>query len=136
MRLWKLYVADDAGEIHIYSGKIRRKWDEAPWEGVQFLLVQLDQEKDGKSRVGWYRDNPGIWGEYGFYWWGVDGYPEGVSPDAVLDRWREKTGRTDVRLADLSLDDLRSIGVKIGRSIPSDQFDALLKQVLADPEIP
>lgn len=122
-------------ENEVLKGETREDWDAMPWEGVQILMVKLPPSA-GKSRVGWYRDNPGLWGEFAHYWWGVDGYPEGVTPDAVLDRWREKTGRTDVTLADLSLDDLRSIGVKIGRSITTPEFERILKAAIEDPEIP
>ena len=53
----------------------------------------------------------------------------------MLDRWRAKTGETNVTLADLSLDDFRSIGVKIGRSIPTPQFEQILRLAIEDPEI-
>ena len=133
--MWKLYWTDDDDVLTVTAGKSRRDWNKATWCGIQLLAVKLDPKSHGKSRVAWYRDNPGLWGEYGFYQWGSDGHPEGVTPDAVLDRWRAKTGETNVTLADLSLDDFRSIGVKIGRSIPTPQFEQILRLAIEDPEI-
>jgi len=116
-------------------GETKGEWDIAEQTGIQVILVKCDMESEGKSRVGWYRDNPGLWGEYAYYWWGADDKPTGVTPDAVLDRWKQKTGRTDVTLADLSLDDFASIGVKLGRSIDSPDFEAILQRAVNDEDI-
>ena len=128
--MFKLFCSD-----RTFVGETLEDWDGMPWRDVQFVLVKLDPDVSGKSRVGWYRDNPGLWGEYAYYWWGVDGYPEGVTPDAVLDRWAELTGKTDITLADLSLDDFRKIGVKIGRTVESELFERILALAINDESI-
>lgn len=133
MNLWKVYYGDS-----IERGRSRADWDALPAGGVQILVVKLDLIEGGKSRVVWYHDLDGkrLFYDVAFYaWFDGDDRPSGVTPDDVLWRWAEKTGRTDVRIGDLSLDDLASIGVKCGRSIPDEEFNAILETAIGDPEI-
>jgi hypothetical protein len=127
---FRLWVQQDNGEIVEHVGSWKSDWDDMPWVGVQLLLVKLDPELTGKDRVGWYQDKPGLFGEDGYYLWGADDHPTGVTPDAVLDLWRRYSGATNAHLDELTLDDYRTIGVKIGRSIDSVDFDKLLHNIL------
>lgn len=122
------------------EGKSRVKWDSSPATGVQVLLKKLDGEK---SRVGWHNGDglmeslsptAGIYEDCHFYAYFKDG-PAGVTPDAVLDLWHQQTDDSSVRLGDLSLDELASIGVKCGRSIPDREFSAILERAIHDPAI-
>ncbi len=132
MRLWRLYY-----EYETIAGGSRTEWDAAPVCGVQILMVKLDLARDGKSRVGWYQERPDIWGGQAFYaWLPCDDGPSGITPDAILDSWQQSTGDTSVHIADLSLDDLASIGVKCGRSISNDAWAVLLDKAINDPAIP
>ncbi len=137
--LWKLFYSDS-----VVEGKSRVKWDSSPATGVQVLLKQLDPEKDDKSRVGYHGQDEvmeqlsptkGMWEGCHFYAYLKDG-PTGVTPDAVLDLWAFKTGDRSVSVGDLSLDDLWSIGVKCGRSVPNEEFAAILERAINDPAIP
>jgi hypothetical protein len=123
----------------VLVGETKEDWLAMPDEDIQILQVSMSIELDGKSRVLWYRDNPGLWGEFAFYCWDDDGdgrHPTAITPDRVLGKHRERTGRTDVTLADLSLDDYRAIGVKLGKSIPTPHFEQILQDAVNDPDIP
>lgn len=136
--IWKLsYPATVTG------GESRESWDSFPVTGVQVLLKALDPEKAGKTRVGWHGQDEvmqslsptkGLWEGCHFYAYLEDG-PAGVTPDAVLDLWHQKTGDSSVTVGDLSLDDLKSIGVKCGRSLPNEEFAPILEAAINDPAI-
>lgn len=117
-------------------GETREDWDNAPQRDVQLLLVSCDPTLVNKTRVGWFNDRPGWYGEVAYYWWGeADDKPSGITPDTILDKWAELTGKTDVTIADLSLDDLQSIGVKLGRSIDTPDFRVIVKRASEDKDI-
>lgn len=129
--LFKIFYSDRT-EI----GLTREDFDRFPDVDVQLLLVKLDPELAGKSRVGFYQERQGLWGDCAFYLWGADDHPTGVTPDAVLDRWAQWCGDTSVTIADLSLDNLKSIGVKIGRSVDTPVFEQIVRNAINDPDIP
>lgn len=132
--LFKVYYTDGSCLV----GHTRADWRAMPWRGVQVLVVKLDLELDGKTRVVWYQDleYARVFHDVAFYaWFEGDGRPSGVTPDAVLDRFAARTGRGDVRVGDMSLDDLAELDVKIGESTTNAQFQAILERALSDPEI-
>lgn len=136
--MWKLRYGD--GLVVVSFDPIGRDiWDGHPVCGVQVLQKRV--VGGTKSRVLWHAASNSnnfykrVHADFHYYIMYEDG-PAGVTPDAVLDAWREKTGATDVRISDLSLDDLASIGVKCGRSIPNEEFDPILRAALDDPDIP
>ncbi len=137
--LWKLSYPDS-----VVEGRSRIKWDSSPTTGVQVLLKALDPEQAGKSRVGWHNQDEimrelsptkGLWEGCNFYAYLKDG-PSGVTPDTILDLWHQLTGDSSVTVGDLSLDDLRKIHVKIGRSLPDDEFAVILQAAINDPAFP
>ncbi len=125
---WRLYYSG-------HEADSEQEWDNLPVTDVQVLMVKLVDDKKMRSRVGWYVDGlyQRCFHDCHFYVMFPEG-PAGITPDAVLDLWAEKTGRTDVRIADLSLDDLKSIQVKCGRSISDAEFDPILARASADPD--
>jgi hypothetical protein len=136
--MWKLrYRKSDPQPLVV--GYDLRDWRRAPVRGIQTLAVKLSKEDDGKSRVVWYHTvhDHRVYHEVNFYaWFECDNRPSGVTPDAVLDRWAEKTGDTSVKVGDLSLDDLHSIDVKIGASVSNEEFADILAETINDLEIP
>jgi hypothetical protein len=129
--VWKIYY-----ETRTETGDSREDWDALPVTGVQVLMVK-DPDRE-RSRVGYYqkdRDRLLFW-DKDFYIWGPDDQPAGCTPDAVLDAWAQRTNDTSVRVGDLSMDDLHALGVKCGRSLVNEQFEAILDRALNDPEIP
>jgi len=137
-RFWKIYYAGPGVQNQVVAGETKADWEAAPWRGVQILIVRLGRVDDNASRKGYYEDNQSrrLFYDRSFYAW-LDGdvAPSGVTPDAVLDFWATKTGDTAIKLGELSLNDLRSIGVKIGRSVPNAEFKAILQQVYDDTTI-
>ena len=128
---WRLYFSDR--EVDNTEGL----WDELPVVDVQVLMIRLVDDPDGRSRIGWYKDGlyQRCFHDCHFYAMFSEG-PAGITPDAVLDIWQEKYGESNVRVGDLSLDDLRSIRVKCGRSISNEEFDPILARAINDPDFP
>lgn len=136
MRRRKLYYSDAMTEGPVRVDTLEQ-WRRHPVVGVQVLAKELDRAESGKSRVVWYQDERGrrLFYDVAFYMWQEDG-PAGVTPDAVLHRWADRTGDSSVRVGDLSLDDLAAIDVKCGESLPDEKFNLILEMALNDPEIP
>ncbi len=128
---WRLHYSDREEDNE--TGE----WDDLPVVDVQVLMVKLVDDKKMRSRVGWYVDGlyQRCFHDCHFYVMFPEG-PAGITPDAVLDLWQEKYGESNVRIADLSLDDLRSIRVKCGRSISDAEFDPILERAINDPDFP
>ncbi len=143
---WKLYLAEPNEEhsFEVIAGETKAEWDAAPMEGVQVLAVKLSPELDaqcydGPSRVVWYQTahHRAIFSDLHYYaWLNFESKPCGVTPNTVLEFWRATYGATDVRLGDLSLDDLASIGVKDGANVLGEHFAKILQAAIDDPEIP
>lgn len=139
MKHWALWFAQLLDAVR---GRTRKEWDAAPVIGVQVLMVGgLDPDVD-KSRVGWHADDEymsamspssGAWKGFNFYAWIQGDGPSGVTPDCVLDLWFQKTRDGGVTIGDLSLDDFHSIGVKLARSIPNNEFKEILERASSDP---
>lgn len=119
---WKLYYAD--GTTFSSEDGV---WSDAPYRGVVVLSTE-------DPNVGRELDH-GARGEF-FAWWPDATKPWGHDRVGILD-YLAATGRpTSLLLADLSLDDWRAAGVKIGRSLDNHLFREILLAAMDDPFLP
>lgn len=119
---WKLYY-DDGATFSDEDGR----WEDAPHRGV---LVLATEDPD----VGRELDH-GPRGEF-FAWWPQATKPWGHDRIGILDYLAEAGYPATTRLADLSLEDWRAAGVKVGRSVDNHAFRATLAAAIDDPYLP
>jgi len=120
MPAWRLYY-DDKSTFDDNDGS----WMDAPHVGVLVLAtpdVDVGRELDHGQR-----------GEF-FAWWPGTSKPWGYDRTGILDYLSAVGWPTTTRLADLSLDDWRQAGVKIGRSVDNAVWSETLARVVADPD--
>lgn len=102
-------------------------WEDAPHLGV-VVLVTSDPD------VGREFDH-GARGEF-YAWWPGASKPWGFDRTGILDYLAECGWPETTHLADLSLDEWRQAGVKLGRSVDNDRFRAIVARAAADPDFP
>lgn len=145
--MWKLYRIDALKNGPIV-GRSLADWRAAPLDGVLILMVAdpdgprgllvnpfTGERRPPRSRVGYIAGRSAYW-DQDHYILGPDGQPASCSPDVVLLAHARRTGRTDVKLDDLTLDDYVAIDVKLGQSSINEDFEAILELALNDPAIP
>jgi hypothetical protein len=119
---WKLYYHDGS----TFSNE-DGTWIDAPSLGA--LVLATEDPAVGRE-LDW-----GPRGEF-FAWWPEATKPWGYDRVGVLDFLREVGRGTDVRLADLSIDDWIDAGVKLGRSVDNHVWQAVLDRAINDPYLP
>lgn len=119
---WKLYYADGS----TFSSE-DGSWSDAPHRGVVVLSTE-------DADVGREVDH-GVRGEF-FAWWPEATKPWGHDRVGILDYLAASGYPTCLLLSDLSLDDWRAAGVKVGRSIDNGPFREILRAAMDDPFLP
>ncbi len=120
--MWRLYY-DDGSTFDSLDGQ----WADAPALGV-ITLVTSDPD------VGRELDH-GARGEF-YAWWPGASKPWGHDRTGILDYLRAVGWPTSTVLADLSLDDFKGAGEKVGRSVDNDVWRAVMAAATSDPDFP
>lgn len=119
---WRLYY-DDGSTFDNDDGA----WNDAPHLGVITLVTEdpdVGRELDHGAR-----------GEF-YAWWPEASKPWGFDRIGILDYLQEIGFETSTHLADLSLDEWRDAGVKLGRSVDNKVFRAVIAAATSDPDFP
>jgi hypothetical protein len=124
---WKIFYGDGATWSDLDGS-----WESAPHRNVQYVAHRDERDPKDVLHVGSLTNT----GDF-YVWWPDQLWPWGCDVMGMLDYLIEVGAASeDTRLSDLSVEDLRAAGVKLGRSLGDARFRKIQEQVRADPDLP